>query len=135
MRANETYSGPSSSLVTKQGCSYECPVISLVVVHSLVCACSARVSHCLRLLVRLVDWYASLLVRLICCRIILTTSSRVSQLICHSLASHCQVLPPLPSDRVRLGAAPHVRLGLWGPMTFLNLALLCRWLLRNEALL
>ena len=37
--------------------------------------CSARVRHCLRLLIRVVDWCVSQLVRLTCCRIILTASS------------------------------------------------------------
>ena len=37
--------------------------------------CSARIRHCLVLLVRVVDWCVSLLVRLICCWIILTANS------------------------------------------------------------
>ena len=44
--------------------------------------CSARVRHCLISLVRVVDWCVSRLVRLICCRIILT-ASWWSPLPCH----------------------------------------------------
>ena len=38
--------------------------------------CSARVRHCLRSLVRMVDWCVSRKVRLIFCRIILTASNK-----------------------------------------------------------
>ena len=55
---------------------------------------SARVRHCLCLLIRVVDRCVSLLVRLICRRIILTASSPGSLLICHSLVIHLLVLPP-----------------------------------------
>ena len=48
--------------------------------------CSARVHNCLRLLVSVVDWCVSLLVRLICYRIILTASSPGRPLISRSLA-------------------------------------------------
>ena len=54
---------------------------------------------CLRLLVRVVDWRVSLLVKLICCLIILTASSLMNLLICRSLAICLQVSPPLPSGR------------------------------------
>ena len=43
------------------------------------------------------------LVRLICCRIILTASSPGRLLICRSLAINLLVLPPLPSGRERSG--------------------------------
>ena len=49
----------------------------------------------------LVDWCASRLVRLICCRFILTASSPWSLLICRSLAIRLLIFPPLPSGRVR----------------------------------
>ena len=51
--------------------------------------CLARVRHCLHLLMRLVDWCVSLLVRLICCRIILTASQEAVDLplTCHSSSS------------------------------------------------
>ena len=55
------------------------------ILHLLSLRCSARVCHCLCLLV--VDGCASGLVRLICCRIIFTGSSPGSLLICLSLAS------------------------------------------------
>ena len=64
--------------------------------------CSARVRHCLRSLVRVVDWCFSRLVRLIGCRIILTASSPRRLLICRSLIIHLLVLPPFRS-LVRLG--------------------------------
>ena len=63
--------------------------------------CSTQIRHCLRLLVSVVDWCVSLLIRLICCRIILTASSTEGLLIWRSLAIHLQVLPPLPSGRER----------------------------------
>ena len=72
--------------------------------------CSARVCHCLRLLVGVVDWCGCRLVRLFCCRIILSTSSLGRLLIRRSLAIGLLVLPPLRSGGVRWG----VRLGpLW----------------------
>ena len=58
--------------------------------------CSARVHHCLRSLVRLVHWYVSRLVRLICFRIILTASSPGRLLIYRSLFIHLLVLPWIP---------------------------------------
>ena len=64
---------------------------------------SARVRHCLRLLMRAVDLCASLLVRLICCWIILTASSPGRLLICRSLEICLLVLPPLLSGRERSG--------------------------------
>ena len=67
--------------------------------------CSARVRQCLRLLMRVV--------RLICCRIILTTSSPGRPLICRSLVIRLLVIPLLPSGRER-GQASLVRLGpIW----------------------
>ena len=62
--------------------------------------CSAQIHHCLA---RVVDWCVSRLVRLICCRVILTASSPGRLLICCSLAKCLLVLPPLPSGRERLG--------------------------------
>ena len=56
--------------------------------------CSARVHHRLRSLMRVVDWCVSRLVRLICCRIILTASSKGRLLIRRSLVIHLLVLPP-----------------------------------------
>ena len=56
--------------------------------------CSARVRHCLRLFVTVVDWCVSRLVRLICCRIILTASSTGRLLICRSLAIRFLFLSP-----------------------------------------
>ena len=53
------------------------------------------------LFVRVVDWCVCLLVRLICCQIILTASSPGRLLICRSLAIHLLVLPSLPSGRER----------------------------------
>ena len=44
--------------------------------------CSVQVRHCLRSLVRVVHWRVSRLVRVICCRIILTASSP-RRLTCH----------------------------------------------------
>ena len=55
----------------------------------------------LRSLVRVVDWFESRLVRLICCRIILTASSPGRLLICRSLAISLLVLPALRTGRVR----------------------------------
>ena len=52
-------------------------------------------------LVRVVDWCVSRLVRLICCRIILTASSPGRLLICRWLAIHLQALSHLHSCRVR----------------------------------
>ena len=45
-----------------------------MVVHSYSLLCSTRVRYCHRLLVEVVDWYASLAVRLICCQ----TESKLS---------------------------------------------------------
>ena len=50
--------------------------------------CSARARYCLCLLVGVVDWCASLLVRLICCPIVLTARTPGSLLICLSLWSY-----------------------------------------------
>ena len=63
--------------------------------------CSPLVRHCLRSLVRVVDWCVSRLVRLICCQIILAASSPGRLLICRSLAICLLVLPPSHSGRVR----------------------------------
>ena len=65
--------------------------------------CLARGPHCLRLLLKVVDWCVSLLAKLICCRIILTASCPGRLLICRSLAICLLVLPPLPSGRDRSG--------------------------------
>ena len=67
--------------------------------------CSARVHRCLRSLVRVVDWCVSRLVRLICCRIILTASSQGRLLIYRALVIHLLVLPPLRLGRVRWGVS------------------------------
>ena len=47
----------------------------------------------------------SLLVKLICCQIILTASSPGRPVDCSSLAIHLLVLPPLPSGRKRSGVS------------------------------
>ena len=52
-----------------------------------------------------VDWCVSRLVRLICCRIILTASSPGRLLICISFAIRLLVLLPLPSGRERSGVS------------------------------
>ena len=66
-------------------------------------------SHCLRLLIRVVDWCVSLLVKLICCRIILTASCPGRLLICDSLAIRLHLC--LQGER---GQASLVRLApLW----------------------
>ena len=84
---------PSVSLVTETGLflRMSSPLISGGPLLSLWC--SARVCHCLRLLMRVVDWCVSLLVRLICCGIILTASSPRRLSICRSLTIHLLVLP------------------------------------------
>ena len=63
---------PSVSLETETGMflRMSSPLISGGLFFSL--RCSAPVRHCLLLLVRVVDWFVSRLVGLICCRIILT---------------------------------------------------------------
>ena len=63
--------------------------------------CSARVHHWIHSLVRVVDWCVSRLVRLICCRIILTASRPLRLLIYHSLVIHLLVLPSLRLGRVK----------------------------------
>ena len=92
---------PSVSLVTETGLFLRmssplisgCPLLSLW--------CSAQVCHCLRLLMRVVDWCMSLLVRLICYGIILTGSNPGRLSICRSLTICLLVLPitcyPSPS--------------------------------------
>ena len=69
--------------------------------------CLARVRHCLHLLVGVVDWCPSRLVRLIFCRIIFTESSPWRLLFCLSLAICLLVLPPSHSGRVRLDLDPY----------------------------
>ena len=66
------------------------------------------ICYCLCLLVGVVDRCETRLIRLFCCRIILTACSPESLLICHSLAIHLQVLPPLPSGRLRLGVSCYI---------------------------
>ena len=63
--------------------------------------CSASVLHYHYLLMGMVVWCASRLIRLICCQIILTASSPGSLLIFRSLAIHVVDLPPLTSGHVR----------------------------------
>ena len=63
--------------------------------------CSAQVRHCLLLLVRVVYRCVGRLVRLICCRIILTASSPGELLVRPSPAIRLLGLPPLPSGRER----------------------------------
>ena len=53
------------------------------------------------LVMRVVDWCVSRLVRMICCRIVLTASSPGRLLIYSSLVIRLLVLSPLPSGRVR----------------------------------
>ena len=62
---------------------------------------TARVHHCLRSLERVVDWCVSRLVRLICCRIILSASSPGRLLIYDLHVIRLQVLPLLRLGRVR----------------------------------
>ena len=72
--------------------------------------CSARVHDCLHLLVRVVDWCVSRLVRLICCRIILTASSPGRLLICHSLV--IRLLPSLTTLAFRSSEVRRLSLDL-----------------------
>ena len=76
--------------------------------------CSARVRHCLLLLVWVVDWCVSRLVRLTCSRITLTASSPGTLLICYSFAIRNSILPQLPAGRVRLDLDPYVGIGTLG---------------------
>ena len=96
---------PSISLVTETEMYLwmSSPLISGGPLSSL--QCSAQVHHCLHSLVRVMDWCVSRLVRLICCRIILTASSPGRLLICCSLVIHLLVLPSLRSGRVRWGVS------------------------------
>ena len=71
--------------------------------------CSARVHHCLRSFVRMVDWCVSRLVRLICCRIILTASSPGRLLIC---LFTCQPSPSLTTFAFRSREVRHLLLDL-----------------------
>ena len=65
---------------------------------------SARVRRFLRLLGGGgVDWYASRLVRLIYCQILLTAISPVRLLTYRPLAIHLLVLQPVPLGRVKIG--------------------------------
>ena len=75
VRANKTYSEAKRQFSNRNR-------DVLMNVHPLISGgpllrlrCSAWVRHCLRLLVRVVDWCASRLVRLIGCRIVLTATS------------------------------------------------------------
>ena len=63
--------------------------------------CLDKVHHCRRSIVRVVDWCVSRLVRLTCCRIILTASCPGRLLIYRSLVIHLLVLPLLRFGRVR----------------------------------
>ena len=101
VRANETYSEAKRQFSNRNGDV----LINVQSPHkfwsTLKSAGSARVHHCLCSLVRVVDWCVSRLVRLICCRIILTASSPKRLLIYRSLVIHLLVLPPLHLGRVR----------------------------------
>ena len=82
VRANETYSEAKRQFSDRN----RAVLMNVQSPHkywsSLNLRCSARVRHCLRVLMRVVDWCVSLLVRLICCRIILRASSPGRLLIC-----------------------------------------------------
>ena len=101
----DTHMWPSVSFVIETGMFLWTfrPLISGGPLLSLLC--SARVHHCLCSLVRVVDWCVSRLVRLICCRIILTASGPGRLLIYRSLVIHLLVLPPLRLGRVRWGVS------------------------------
>ena len=105
VRANEAYSEAKCQFSdrNKAFLRMSSPLISGGQLLSL--RCSARFRHCLHLLMRVVDWCVSLLVRLTCCRIILTVSSPGRLLIYHSLAILLLVLPPLISGRERSGVS------------------------------
>ena len=80
--------------------------------------CSARARHCIRLSVGLVhDWYASRLVRLICCQIIFTACSPGSLLICRSPAIRLLVLSPFPLGRVRSAVSCYTWTRMVAPST------------------
>ena len=71
--------------------------------HTLQTAVICWSSSLPRLLVGVVNWSATLLVRHICLQIILTESSEGSLLICRSLAIRLPVVSPSPSGRERSG--------------------------------
>ena len=93
---------PRVSLVTETGLFLwmSSPLISGGRLLSL--RCSALVRYCLRLLMRVMDWCVSLLVMLICCRIILTASSQGRLLICRSPAILQLILLPRSGEVRRL---------------------------------
>ena len=97
---------PSVSLVTETGLFLwmSSPLTSGGPLLSL--QCSVQFCHCLHLLMRVVDFCVSLLVRLICCRIILTASSPGRLLICSSLS------PRLTSFAFRSKGVRHLLLDL-----------------------
>ena len=103
VRANETYSEAKRQFSDRN----KGVLMNLQSPHkwwsTLKSVCSGRVRHCLSLLMRVVDLCVSLLVTLICCRIILTADSPGRLLICRSLTIRLLVLPPLPSGRERSG--------------------------------
>ena len=97
MRANETYSDARRQFSDRNRAvlmNVQSPHRWRSTLNSEVLGSS---SSCLRLLVRVMDWCVSRLVRLICCRIILTAGSPGRLLTCRSLAIRLLVLPPLPS--------------------------------------
>ena len=91
---------PSVSLVIETGMFLRTfsPLISGGPLLSL--RCSARVHHCLRSLVRVVEWCVSRLVRLICCRIILTACSP-GRLLASDLPLTCHPSPRLTTFAFR----------------------------------
>ena len=107
VRANEAYSESRLQFSDRNREVLMNVVSSQVVVHCY----EARVRHCLHLLVRVADCMCesagglcvSRLIKLICCRIILTASSPGSLLMCRSPAISLYVIPPLPSGQARSG--------------------------------
>ena len=73
--------------------------------------CLAQVRNCLSLLVRVVDWCVSLLVRLICCWIFLTASSPGTKEAV-DLPFTCQPSPGLTTFAFRLRKVRHLLLDL-----------------------
>ena len=116
VRPNENYRKSSTSLVTEKGMFFwmSCPLISGGTLLSLWY--SARFRLCLRLLLRVVAWCVSRLVRLIYCWMILTESSRGRLLICRSFAILLLVLPPLLSARMRSSSSHSWQLSRCGPL-------------------
>ena len=109
--------------------------------------CSTRVRHYLRLLVGVVDWCASLSIRVICCRIILTASRPWGLLICRSLAIRLTTFASRSNDvrHLLLDLDPYGDADLFSMFScFLKitahvmvqrLSVVCRWLVRRRSFL